>query len=45
MYPWKCHSETPHISILNKQKMPFVKNGKQEGKTGPVWELVPVEGG
>jgi hypothetical protein len=24
--------------------MPFLKNGRQEGKTDPVWELVPVEG-
>jgi hypothetical protein len=22
--------------------MPFVKNGEQEGKSGPVWGLVPV---
>jgi hypothetical protein len=22
--------------------MPFFKNGEEEGKTGPVWKLVPV---
>jgi hypothetical protein len=32
------------IAILNKQEMPFLKNGEQEGKTGPVWVLVPVGG-
>jgi hypothetical protein len=27
-------------------KMPFYKNGQQEGKTGPVWRLIPWgEGG
>jgi hypothetical protein len=25
--------------------MPFFKNEEQEGKTGPVWELVPVRMG
>jgi hypothetical protein len=25
--------------------MPFFKNGEQEGKTGPFWELVIVGGG
>jgi hypothetical protein len=28
--------------ILYKQKCLFSKNGGQEGKTGPVWGLVPV---
>jgi hypothetical protein len=23
-------------------KMSFIKNGEQEGKTGPVWGLAPV---
>jgi hypothetical protein len=26
-------------------KMVFFKNGEQEGKTGPLWGLVPVEEG
>jgi hypothetical protein len=31
------------IAILNKQKYLLKKkNGRQEGKTGPVWGLVPV---
>jgi hypothetical protein len=33
------------IEILNKQICLFFKNRKQEGKTVPVWELVPVGGG
>jgi hypothetical protein len=28
---------------LKQTKMPFLKNGEQEGKTGPVWVLAPVE--
>jgi hypothetical protein len=41
---------TPPIGILNKQQCNvfFFKNIGQEGKTGPVWGLVPVcvyEGG
>jgi hypothetical protein len=27
---------------LSKTKMSFFKNGEQEGKTGPIWGLVPV---
>jgi hypothetical protein len=42
---WKCHNETPYIAILNKQKCLFSKNGGQGGKTGLVWELVPLERG
>jgi hypothetical protein len=42
MYMWKCHNETPCIAILNKQKCLFLKNREQEGKTVPVWVLVPV---
>jgi hypothetical protein len=47
IYTWKCHNETPYIVILNIQKCHhFVfflnKNREQEGKTGPVWGLVPV---
>jgi hypothetical protein len=42
----KCRNETPYIAILNKQKcLFFFKNGKQEGKTGPAWRLVPVREG
>jgi hypothetical protein len=37
----KCHSETPCIVILNKRKCLFSKT-RQEGKTTPVWRLVPV---
>jgi hypothetical protein len=33
------------VATLNKQKCIFIKNGEQEGKTVPVWELVPVGGG
>jgi hypothetical protein len=33
-------------SYLEQTKMSlFYKNKVQEGKTGPVWELVPVGGG
>jgi hypothetical protein len=28
-----------------KQKYLFIQNGGQEGKTGPIWGLVPVVGG
>jgi hypothetical protein len=32
--------------VLNKQKcLFFFKNEEQEGKTGPVWGLVPLGGG
>jgi hypothetical protein len=33
---WKCHKETPHVAILNKQKSLFFffnKIGEQEGGT------------
>jgi hypothetical protein len=44
MYTWKGHKETLCIDtdILNKQKCILLKYGRQEGKTGPVWRLVPV---
>jgi hypothetical protein len=45
IYTWKRYNETPCIDILNKQKCLFFKNREQEGKTGPVWRLVPVGGG
>jgi hypothetical protein len=32
-------------SYLKQIKMPFFKNGEQEGKTGPVWGLAPVSVG
>jgi hypothetical protein len=32
-------------SYLKQTKMSFFKNREQEGKTGPVWGLVPVGGG
>jgi hypothetical protein len=25
--------------------MSFLENGEQEDKTGPIWGLIPVEGG
>jgi hypothetical protein len=31
-------------SYLKQTKMSFFKNREQEGKTGPVWGLVPVGG-
>jgi hypothetical protein len=31
-------------SYIQKKKMTFFKNGEQEGKTGPIWELAPVGG-
>jgi hypothetical protein len=37
--------EIPCIAILNTQKLSFLKNRKEEGKTGPVWGLAPVGGG
>jgi hypothetical protein len=40
---WKCHNETPRIDNLNKQNVFFQKRG-QEGKTDPVWGLVPGGG-
>jgi hypothetical protein len=42
IYTYKCHKETSCKAILNKF-FPL-KNGEQEGKTGPVWGLVSVEG-
>jgi hypothetical protein len=30
------------LSYLIQTKMPFFKDGEQEGKTSPVWGLVPV---
>jgi hypothetical protein len=38
VYTRKCHSETPYIAILNKQKCLFffLSNREQEGKTCPV---------
>jgi hypothetical protein len=30
--------------MLNKPKGLVFKNGEQEGKTGPVWGLVPLRG-
>jgi hypothetical protein len=39
-YTWKCHNETSCIDILKKNVL-FFKNGKQEGNTVPIWELVP----
>jgi hypothetical protein len=29
-------------SYLKQTKKPFVKKREQQGKTGPVWELLPV---
>jgi hypothetical protein len=43
IHTWKSLNETPCICILNKNV--FFKNGGQEGEVGPVWRLVPVEGG
>jgi hypothetical protein len=40
----RLYSEFPRAN-LKQTKMPFLKNGEQEGKTGPVWGLVPVGGG
>jgi hypothetical protein len=31
-------------SYFQQAKLPFIKNGEQEGKTGPIWGLVPVGG-
>jgi hypothetical protein len=33
-----------YLFILYKQKCLFFKNGEQEGKTGPVYDLAPVGG-
>jgi hypothetical protein len=38
---WKCHNETPCVAILYQQRCLF-KNREQEGKSGPIWGLVPV---
>jgi hypothetical protein len=43
-YIWKFHNETLY-SYLKQTKMLFFKNREQEGKTGPVWGLVPVTKG
>jgi hypothetical protein len=40
-YTWKCHNETPCVAILNNRNVFSQK--ELEGKTGPFWELVPVE--
>jgi hypothetical protein len=44
IYTWKCHNATPGIVTLNKKNVFSQKNGEQEGKTGPVWGLIPVIG-
>jgi hypothetical protein len=45
IYTWKCHNEIPCIGILNKQKcLFFSKKLRAEGKTVPIWDLVPVGG-
>jgi hypothetical protein len=38
-YTWECHKETSCTATLNKQKCHcvFLKNGEQEGRTGPDW--------
>jgi hypothetical protein len=36
MYTQKCHKETPHTVILNKQKC-HIFFSFREGRTGPVW--------
>jgi hypothetical protein len=33
------------VAILNQQKMSFLKNREQKGKTVPVWGLAPLGGG
>jgi hypothetical protein len=38
---YKCNADTQEMDI----RCLFFKNGGQEGKTGPVWGLVPSEGG
>jgi hypothetical protein len=30
---------------LKQTKISYIKNGRREGKTGPLWGLVPVGGG
>jgi hypothetical protein len=42
MHIWKCHSETPCVTIINKQNYLLKKNEGQEGKTGSVPGLAPV---
>jgi hypothetical protein len=42
IYTWKCHSETPCITILNKQMYLFFQNEEQQGKTVPIWGFIPV---
>jgi hypothetical protein len=44
IYTWKCHNGNLYKDILNKQKhlLKKKKPREQEGKTGPVWVLVPV---
>jgi hypothetical protein len=44
VYIWKCHHETPCITIINKQKG-LLKNDGHEGKTQPVQVLLAVGGG
>jgi hypothetical protein len=31
---WKCHKETPHIAIINKQKCPFSKTENRKEEVG-----------
>jgi hypothetical protein len=38
MYTQKCHKETPHTVILNKQKC-HIFFSFREGRTGPVWGI------
>jgi hypothetical protein len=38
MYTWKCHKETPCVSILNKNVIFFIyKIREQKGGTRPAW--------
>jgi hypothetical protein len=42
---WKCHSETPCITIINIQRCLFKKTKDRKVKQVLFGELVPMEGG
>jgi hypothetical protein len=44
LYIWKCHSETPYITILSKQKCHFFLQTQRKGGWNRSCLLVPVGG-
>jgi hypothetical protein len=40
----ESHKKTPFVAILKMSFVFLLQNWRQEGRTGPVWVLVPVGG-